>query len=68
MCQLILTCFIRDRLILQTYLGCGWPGLLALEADPGIDVGNRQEFGDLGVCHHFRRGTCQDSHGYGVSK
>lgn len=53
---------------LNTCLGGGRPSVLAFEVDPGIDVWNREEFGNLGMRHHFRLWTRQDTHGYGARK
>ena len=67
-CQLISILFLQIRMNLNTYPGSGRPGLPAFQADPAINVRNRQELGDAGMCHHFRLRFSQDTHGHGVSK
>ncbi len=60
--------FLSCKRILHTYPGSGRPGIPAFKVDPANDVRNRQEFGDAGMCHHFRLRFSQDMHGHGVSK
>lgn len=47
---------------IATHPGSGWPGILALEIDPAINVRDGQKLGDLGVCYHFGFRTSQDTH------
>ena len=54
--------------ILKAYPGSGRPSVPAFKVDPAIDVRNRQELGDAGMCHHFRLWLSQDTHGHGMSK
>lgn len=48
---------------MKTYSGSRRPGIFALKVDPAIDVRDRQELGDLVVCHDFGLRASQDSHG-----
>lgn len=53
---------------MNVYPGSSRPGILAFKVNPAIDIRNRQEFGDSGMCHHFRLRFAQDMHSHGVSK
>lgn len=52
---------------MRTYPGSAWPGILAFKADPGVDVRNGQELGDLGVGNHFWLLDFHDMHGSRIS-
>lgn len=58
----------RFKSVLNTHLSGSRPSVFTFKVDPGIDVWDREELGNLGVRHHFWLRTRQDTHGYDARK